>query len=45
MLKSSDIAPNSYSPHNEPCENNNMTINMSVYFKELNDMRGNLMAV
>ena len=43
--KSSHIAPNSYSPHNESCENNNMGTHMRVHFKELNDMHCNLMAV
>ena len=45
MPKSSHIAPNSYSPRNESCENNNMRTNVSEHFKELNDMRGNLRAV
>ena len=45
MPKSSHSAHSSYSSRNELCENNNMETNVSVYFKELNDMRGNLMAV
>ena len=45
MPKSSHIAPNSYSSRNESCGNNNMGTNVSVHFKELNDIRGNLMAV
>ena len=45
MPKSSQIPPNSYSPRNESCENNNIGTNGSANLKELNDMRGNPMAV
>ena len=45
MRKISHSDPNSYFPRNESHENNNMGTNVSVHFKELNDMRGNLMAV
>ena len=45
MQKNSHIASNPYSPLNKLCENNNMGTNVSVHFKELNDMYINLMAV
>ena len=45
MPKISHKSPNSHSPRNESWENNNMGTNVSVHFKELNDERGNLMAV
>ena len=45
MPKISHSNPNSYSSRNESCENNNMGTNVSVHFKELNDMHHHLFGI